>query len=1710
MGEITICFPFFLLLAFLMAAMIAQGKSPLVGFDISVTKPPAEIKSTSYHVKSYDSGGFDTVSKTRNIKGGGTHATRGAGYVANKFAKLGGKIAGKKDWGKEGGFTDNMSKRGALFAISRGTMGGGHVGNIIRDKKAAEQKEKNAAQEKKKSEQKAKETQKEKQTTKERTEKNVKSLRQMLINPVVKAAWVGVTGVASDKKKMEALEKKKKTGKLTKDEKEELSVLTDRVAKGTISGMTSEVERLTEREKNGTIGKEEANRLKSLRTELTALDSKVTELTTNQKKYGILSQKAAEQAKMLAKQTDMLADHAKIAAMLNVREKALNDEVKALDSIGGVAGRLKMAASPFEFAAAGTGLAAKSAYRSLFRVKNKDMKKLKQEYDANKGTGGKEIDKGMTKTESTRLKSLRNRVDAGKPLKDTERKELAQLDRRERYLDLQSGRGTLSAIFNPDKISRKQYVWKSVKGTAYGVGMAAWDSPALRTGRWLHKKYEGRPALLGGENKHIKRLNNASKTLDEIDRLRNDLKKPIGDAERGQKLKEMDKLLGRFEKLVRQEIPGVTHLPDDLIKQVRSGSKHVEDAITDIQTARDELSNSYLQMAALATALNLPKGSAARNDAEKKRDTLNTQIGEQTKKLKEKTNAMKKLIDETYMIREEIKSSAAAKGKMGFWQAARHHAVGEKIAGKASRFYEVKAPETTRAAALGYARLNDFYKSESGSEGSRLGALLKRSFAPFADTQKLKQIEDNMENVQNPTLIEINKLKYEQLRITSQLEGGGKYIGLNTRVTKLNDDIKNLQRELDSTKNVRQNKERVKQLQDTLDKKRTELIKLNKFMKDKEDELERVRNNLNLLLNSFLYQDALSLQTELARKREDNVKGVKEINRELYNDYAERANLEKRMKDTASSKGVSSKEYQELSHNFSKLKDSIDEKVETRKMLIAGSDKETSALKAQLSEASALNKRAMGKEEVVYSDWLRGKMEKQGSPQIGGESGLHREYYELSKLLEISKDKKRLKKEGEKRLNDKELLNYIKGRLISLNSQMYMNEMEMGQSVPFEKALEYDKKFDATETQNKILNASLETRMRDLMIGFDKSELKNDKDMGWTAEVNRLEGFIKENKKKMDEASRISSPYNELRKLKEKHQLAYATGDYGETWKLEEQIKAAQEDLQKKTGISFSGDYREDLKDLSKSEKASNEIALMNRWAKLIMLNNSIDRSIAGEEELAEHRRDVKQRLVRARDVGWAKIRFKERPEVMSKENIVNSLISNDVKDELKAFEKLYSKKSAMQQDAHNIAWEAEKRGGITELPVRFSNESQNQLKSYNDAVKEASKRIKTLEKKKSQYSENQLEYKKIEDQQKEWQAKFRSRYAELKQYKNEFNSLFKPDREKELLQPGSEKKIREHTAEREEEIRNEQFGGSSSRLSGFASRLKASGKEFVFRHGGKALGATAVAAPLLLPFIGPGAVVLSAGAAGGYGIKKLIQERNKPEEYGYPLETGFDAVARDALHGIHLSSHFTGRGSGAPPTTWGKAWSSQMTGAEYITRGFYVDRYGDIQADKQALSVYTEGAPWFIRAFVAPVMPTASTLSSNIRKFTLKMQYHEESKNLARYIMESPKRIPEAQKGINPQYVVLYGAMEHILHPKAAQDLYDYNIFTPYQEQAKNIVVVRKYSSGTALMEGPRGRQAELRQREERMHNLSLIFQKNEARMRENRRLSRIDGGRI
>ncbi len=563
MGDITICFPFFLLLALLMAAMLAQGKSPLVGFDISITKPPAEISSTSYKVKSYTSGGFDTVSKGRDMEGGGTHLSRGIGWVANKFTQGAGKVAEKAtqgqhgtNWAKGGsGFTKAMSQRGFKYAVTSGStkvqtavkgiatvtkhvpilnrrlgenaartgiVGGGALTNI--------------------------------EIAKQEKKENVKSLRQTLGLALLGTAGVGGVLLAKDKikQKQGEIDKLKAKGKLSEEEKRQLKILKIQVKEAkNIASIREEHTRLSVKKAKGEASKSEIKELKSLTKELLSMRDKYAKEGGKQAKADNLFKNMTTESRWARK--------------LAVDERRKKVQIKALDTVGSVKGRVTMMAAPGAFLVSGAGMGLRHAVKS--HATKKEREELKKTIESNKTPDGKKMnaDAPMTWKEKKELENLREKSKKDKAESDR----LKLLAARERYLELRDRPKMLSAIFNPMGLDRGDLFKLYLKANFTGAKSAVKDILPIyylsNTRDWAKARSEDRkekvvtktaPELINAINGNLAKLTTTN------------------DQEKYKLLKDVDKQVGQLVNIMyinEKPTPGVAkHLGPELAKRLLS------------------------------------------------------------------------------------------------------------------------------------------------------------------------------------------------------------------------------------------------------------------------------------------------------------------------------------------------------------------------------------------------------------------------------------------------------------------------------------------------------------------------------------------------------------------------------------------------------------------------------------------------------------------------------------------------------------------------------------------------------------------------------------------------------------------------------------------------------------------------------------------------------------------------------------------------------------------------------------------------------------------------------------------------------------------------------------------------------------------------------------------------------------------------------------
>jgi hypothetical protein len=556
MGDISICFPFFLLLALLMAGMIVQGRSPLVGFDISISRPPAQIKSTSYQFKSFTSGSFDTIAKMRDEAGGGNYATRGVGWVANKLGKGAATAVSKASGGKYGsktakegvGWAKTMADRGALYAITShskkmqtlakgagkvaskvpipnlkwagigkgtgkilpfkvgvshvakgvaetGIAGGGYQGTLEREQRKKEQ--------------------------------EVKSLRDMY--GYLTAGAVKLTLATSRIKELEKNRDKSKGAKKAAATRE-LNELREAIgAQSIIAGKRKQVDRLTEESKKRALTGEEAGRLKSLRKDLTALEAKFAKSRVSKQQIANIhkqlhaTQKEADAIKVVVKQAEVAR--------------------KELADIGGVQGRAKLITYTPVAAAGLTYLGAKHGAASTVKSGQKLALRLRNTLSK---LGVKDFKTPLTEQERNRLTELRAKPQ--KDLKVDEKKELKILTLRQQYVRL-SQRGMLGRVFNPLGLGKKEVAKNIFKGfvlapTTGFLSSAAQNVPyhilEVRYERWKHKPHLKARLMTATDrlsmmNTFLTKLRNKdltgaqkAKILKEIRKHENELKSELG------------------------------------------------------------------------------------------------------------------------------------------------------------------------------------------------------------------------------------------------------------------------------------------------------------------------------------------------------------------------------------------------------------------------------------------------------------------------------------------------------------------------------------------------------------------------------------------------------------------------------------------------------------------------------------------------------------------------------------------------------------------------------------------------------------------------------------------------------------------------------------------------------------------------------------------------------------------------------------------------------------------------------------------------------------------------------------------------------------------------------------------------------------------------------------------------------------------------------
>lgn len=1714
MGDISICFPFFLLLALLMAGMIAQGRSPLVGFDISISKPPAEIKSTSYHFKSYTSGGFDTVAKFRDQLGGGNYLSRGLGWVVDRGAKAVGKTVSKATGGKHGtglakgvGWAATMADRGALYALTShskkmqtlakgvgkitstltvgrvgkgvaetGIAGGGYQANIEREKM--------------------------------KKEAEVKSLREMLGYGSAKTV-----NLVAAKNRIAELEAKAKKGKLKGSETRELNKLRVLVAtREEIRTKKRELADLRLKEIRGQkLSKDEQKRLVSLRTELGKLEAKFQKAPTK-KELVTLRKKIREGEKKVGVYETL------------VRQTA--EYRKQLADIGGVQGRLKMMAYAPVAAASFAYLGAKYPISTVL-VKPAERRRVRGQIKKLEEKKKNQPSK-FTKDDEKKLKSLR-----------------------EKYEKL-TKRGMLVSVFNPERLSRTEVLKATLKGwfvsSTVGAGSSLLQNIPYRVARVRYERARFKPQLAA-------RFATAMDRKKHIEQNLAMLKDPsLTPAQRSALMRDTAEHMKRMTKEMRGGV--VTSLLKDKTSKViftPKEEKEIKGLMKDIEKLSKKGPSNELfskidqlqkKVGKVSETLFSPEVREKFDNVKKELGKLNSKFmegkisGEEyKKKMKELDKTVSQLSKSTpgllgevimgeyakvkvdgnkEMIRklrdgleQEHKkkiSDLEAQYKEGKIDKAKYESELKKIKEehkeKSSQvedrikvlspyrrledsFYRrtvdrYATPEHTRATWLGVERLFDLWgeKAEAAKGRYTPEALAIRGvgFAAsgFQKTQQLRHIASQFENVIGPTMALLSQEEFKKqhfLRLlgkeqTEIEERRGKLKGmfggeksLYAKRAELQDECAKLTSELG---NLKPNTKEYKEKQKLLQKKRDELENTNLLIRDAKKELAKAERNIDVITTHIFLQDALLAQRQMRAFKEgsDEVKReidskINKIEKELKKDYQEKENTENLMRTLEKEGKTNTKQYRALEERLNKINSSIQKKEDEKTLL---------------HEATA------------------------------------KRYLDLEKALRETAERTEIKVGGDKILRDRDVV---------------LSEMSM-------------LKAGVLETPNPYALSLMKT------LGVaGKDEIESYKN------INNLQGEEKERVKSEYEKA-LRNAYAELKNRWEKL----------ETINLAEWTRKRMEETGESLGGSETGMHRDLLelqailtrmqgsksdfgKYLERKEKATTSMLYLTNFTygqvldagtmdKYVKLYNEMEEMRRSTPKLAKFELDeinmrlnaVQGEIEEAERAGWKqrveKLREREKELLAEKSKVEESLKSTQGLSEseiekreerLKRMERKLNRAALVMQAAKLLQREGE-RGGIMqpdtanrleklreEYPEderkgrKFWEEarlwagqmdrkvSENVLGKYEatavqlrNEIKGISSEIAEIEKKlKEKGGKIDVEAAELKSQLSEKLEERREKQKELievckdwRSFKNAYDSVYAPHgRSEKWMGPGSEEKIRQFIEEYADRDMRMRFG-IHERSGGVASTIYEKLSKFSTEHGHALLLAATVAAPFAMPFGVGAAAALTLGSYGIYGAKTGIRKFGEWETTGYPGATGDEAVLRTMNKIIEWSSHLTGRGSGGPARRMDTVWQSQVYGTAYIWKGLRLDRYWEIKPDQQRLELPDVGLPWYIRMFKTPLEGPSTVASYWGKRLAIAAEWPGGWDDLRRVIAENPRVPPEVQKTIQYQMLQMYGSPLPLPYPKQVREMLGFEEVSrtfAFYEPAKDVIAVRSFA---------------------------------------------------
>lgn len=1646
MGDISICFPFFLLLALLMAGMIAQGRSPLVGFDISISKPPAEIKSTSYKFKSFTSGGFDTVAKLRDQIGGGNYLTRGFGWVANKIAQGGAKVVSKATGGKYGAKTakegvktlKTMADRGLLYAVTKGRRGGGYEGRVEREQK--------------------------------KKEEEVKSLRQQL-----GYAAAQTVNLAAAKKRISDLEATAKRRKLKSGERKELNDLKKLVAaREEIRSMKKEVAGLRLKQLRGEkLTKDEQKRLVSLRTALGKLEAK----------YGKGTVRKAELNRLAAR----MGEADRKAKVLGKLVEQVDQYRKYLADVGGVQGRIKMMAYAPVAAASLTYLAARYPFASGAKVA--ERKRVKNQLDKLENLRNKQKNAPWELTKKD--KALLNKLSA------------KEGELRKRYAAL-SERGFLARVFNPERRSKREILKAVGKGwfisSTTGLGSSLLQNVPLRVGQVQYQRARYKPDLqarVATAEQRRQLIENNLKLLQDPNLTPTQRARLLKDTMGHQKRLVSEMLGWRLTRLshpkewkaIRAEMKKTNALRkevDELRKkgpsdELKAKTKQLEEQVSKLNKL---LLSSHIALGAAKGKERAEKVAGAEQkirDIRKKMDEIKREREKLKKGFKEG-----KITREEYsknnktLEKEQRKLEKELKGMPAYRRL--------KIAYEARTIAPYTGPAQDRRSSVALEYLLDQLHSKAEESRGRYTpeALAVRGIGFAASgilkTQQLRHMASQFENVIGPTFAlisreEIKKKHFLRLLGKEQEEtesrfgklkgwfSKGEGASLYKKKSDLEEECARLQAELEKLKKgTAEYKAKEKELK----AKREALRATNLVIRDAKNEVAKAQRNIDMLTRTFMVAEALRAyrEKEAFERGADEVQReiqfkINKIDKELQKDYQRRESIEKVMKQLEAEGKQDSGKYKGLESKLRSLESSIKKKEEKKTELANATALRYQKLERALEEATAMTEIRVGGEKIlkdrnaVLSEvtMLKANTLEKPNPYVVGliksfrvEKGEDLQKYNKSFEDWTKEDKvkyekalrmtyAKLKQKWDK-LETINLAELVRNRMREVGSAIAGGETGLyRQQIELQAMMQKMK----DEEKNSEFGQYLNKKNRAVINMLYLSNLE----YGWVIDAGTMNKYTK-----------LYHEIEELRKSNPeslKHELKLIDVRLGS---VEGEIEEAKK-LGWKEQAERLGEYRKEL--------LANKEDLLKR-------KEELDKRLAepGGKDYAK----LKQRELEMKEKKFERIALvHQAAEYLQLEGKMGGLMQEESKKLLENLRKDYPEDTRrgrkFWEEARELAGQMDKR--VTESALAKYEATavklRGEIKSLSSEIDNTKKQLSgKLDAKTREELERELN-KKIEER-KDKQKELADTCKEWKYFKDAYEAVYAPyGRSEKWLGPGSEERIQQFIEDyAEKDIRNRLgfWRRVPERFAGGVSKAYETVSKFTTEHGAATLFAATVAAPFAMPFIGVGgAVALTGGAYGIYATKTGWRKTGEWKVSGRPFSSGDEQILRTMNKIVEWSANLTARGSGAPAKTMETVWESQVYGTAAIWKGLRLDRYWDIRPDQQRAAMPDVGLPPHIR-FVKAIFEGPSTQVSYLsRRFAIAAEWPGGWDDLRRVIAENPRVPAEFQKTIQYQMLQMYGSPVPLPYPKQVREMLglgDMSTTVAFYEPAKDIVPVRRF----------------------------------------------------